>query len=248
MIVWGLLMGVVALGFLSPPPALAVRPFVTDDAAVVGKNLLLLETSLRRDKERLQNLTILSYGPTEELELAVGFTNGVFLEGDNSWKYSVAGPLAQAKFLLTEGKSNGYPGVALVVGAGAPYGSNDFGNPSWSEFVYLAFTESLGEKERILIHANIGINNSKPDDAWKYATTWGIGTQIRLFGGLHYVGEIYHGDPYAGDAGGAFQTGIRYFVSELIQIDATGGSGLWGDNRPEPFFGCGVRVVFDWLR
>lgn len=228
-----------------PRPSLAVRPFVTDDARVVGKNLFLVETSLRRDSERLQNMTILSYGPTEKLELAVGFVNGFLLEGEDSWKYSVAGPLVQAKYLFTEGTPNGYPGVAVVVGAGTPYGSQSFANPSWSQFAYLAFTEALGEKERILIHANIGVNYSKPDDNWQYATTWGIGTQIRLVGGLHYVGEIFHGDPYAGDAGGAFQTGVRYFISEKIQIDATGGSGLWGDKKPETFFGCGLRILFD---
>ena len=96
-----------------------------------------------------------------------------------------------------------------------------------------------------MIHANIGVNYSKPDDYWRYATTWGIGTQIQLFGGLHYVGEIFHGDPYAGDAGGAFQTGIRYFISDKVQVDATVGSGLWRDNKPETFFGCGLRVLFD---
>ena len=238
------ILGITILLFLWPQPALAVRPFVTDDARVIGKNLFLVEASLRRDSEQLQNLTILSYGPMEKLELAVGFANGFFLEGADAWKYSVAGPLAQAKYLFTEGTPNGYPGVALVIGAGAPYGTNGFGNVSWSNFTYLALTEALGEKERVLIHANIGVNRSQPGDSWKYATTWGIGTQVRVSGGWHYVGEIYHGDPYAGDAGGAFQTGIRYFISEKIQLDATAGSGLWGDNKPAVFVGCGIRVIF----
>ncbi len=238
------MLGLLLFFILVPRPALAVRPFVTDDARVVGKNLFLVETSLHRDSSALSNLTIFSYGPTEKLELAIGFENGFLLEGENSWKYSVAGPLGQAKYLFTEGTPNGYPGVALVVGANTPYGTNNFNSPSWNHFAYLAFTESFGEKERVLIHANIGINYSKPDDSWKYATTWGVGTQIRLIGGLHYVGEIFHGDPYAGDAGGAFQTGFRHFISEKIQIDATVGSGLWGDNKPETFFGCGLRIVF----
>ena len=228
-----------------PHNASAVRPFVTDDARVVGKNLFLLETSIRRDSNRLQNLNLLAYGPTEKLELTLGFTDGYLLEGEDSWRFSVAGPMGQAKYLFTEGTAGGYPGVAMVVGAGTPYGSQSFANPSWIQFAYLAFTESFGEKERVLIHANIGITYSKPDNYWRYATTWGIGTQIRLIGGMHFVGEIFHGDPYAGDYGGTFQTGFRYFVSEKVQIDATVGSGLWGDNKPDTFLGCGLRIIFD---
>jgi len=230
---------------LFPCQALAVRPFVTDDARVVGKRLFLVETSLRRNSSVLSNTTILSYGPTEKTEIAIGFDNGFILEGEDSWKYSVAGPLGQVKYLFTEGTPNGYPGVAIVIGTHSPYGTNNFNSPSWNHFAYLALTESFGEKERVLIHANIGVNYSKPDEYWRYATTWGVGTQIRLLGGWHYVGEIFHGDPYAGDAGGAFQTGLRYFISERVQIDATGGSGLWGDKKPDTFFGCGLRVVFD---
>jgi hypothetical protein len=237
-------MGIIILLVLYPPPAMAVRPFVTDDARVVGKNLFLIETSMRRDDERLQNITILSYGPTEKLELAVGFTNGYLLAGEKSWQFSIAGPLAQAKYLFTEGTPNGYPGVAIVVGAGTPYGQNSFGNPSWSDFAYLALTESMGQNEQVLIHGNIGINYAKPGDSWRIATTWGIGTQIRIVGGLNYVGEIYYGDPYSGAEGGAFQTGGRYFISDRIQLDATIGSGLWGDKKPATFLGCGLRFIF----
>ena len=227
-----------------PCPALAVRPFVTDDAGVVGKNLFLLETSVHRNSTALTNLTLLAYGLTEKVELTLGFADGYLLQGEDSWRFSVAGPLGQVKYLLKEPTPNGYPGIAFVVGFGTPYGSQGFADPSWSQFAYLAFTESLGEKDRVLIHFNIGVNYSKPDDYWRYATTWGIGTQIRLRGGLHYVGEIFHGDPYAGDAGGAYQTGVRYFISERMQLDATFGSGLWGDNKPETFLGCGLRVIF----
>ena len=242
---YGLSLVFSALLLLVPGPAMAVRPFVTDDARVVGKDLFLLETSLKRDKTRLQNLNLLAYGPTDNLELTLGFSDGFLLEGDNARKASIAGPLAQAKYLFTQGTTNGYPGVALVAGGGAPYGSSEFAAPSWSQFAYLALTEAFGDKERILIHVNVGISHAKPDDTWKYAMTWGVGTQIRLVGGLHYVGEIFHGDPYSGDTGGSFQTGFRYFVSDRIQIDATGGSGFWGDNKPETFFGCGIRFIFD---
>jgi hypothetical protein len=30
-----------------------------------------------------------------------------------------------------------------------------------------------------------------------------------------------------------------------MQPDATVGSGLWGDPKPETFLGCGLRIIFD---
>ena len=66
----------VFLNLSAPQQALAVRPFVTDDARVVGDKLFLLETSLKGDNGRLQNLNLLAYGPSERLELTVGFVDG----------------------------------------------------------------------------------------------------------------------------------------------------------------------------
>lgn len=237
MLIWCLMMPVV------PRQALAGN-MVVDDASVLDTKAAAFDTCIRRDEKQLQNVTQLSFGPLNNLEIAVAFSNGFFLEGENSWKYSLAGPSGQAKYRLMESKPNGLPGAAVVVGVVTPYGTNGFGNPSWGEYAYLALTESLGEKDRILIHGNIGVNYSKPDDDWRYATIWGVGTEIRLFGGLHYLGEIYHGDPVGGDAGGALQTGLRYCINEKIQIDVTGGTGLWGDKKPATFFGMGLRWEF----
>lgn len=226
-------------------PAMAVRPFVTDDAAVVGAKLILLETSLRWDKTRLQNLNLLAYGPTEKLELTAGFIDGFLSEAeDATGKFSVAGPLAQAKYLLQEPTPNGLPGIAAVVGFNTPYGTNNFGNASWGEFAYLAVTESLGENDRVLIHGNVGTAYGKPEDTWKNIYTWGIGTQIRVIGGLHSVAEIFSGDPYSQAAGRAFQAGFRYFVSRGVQIDATVGSGLRGSPEINTWAGCGLRMIF----
>jgi hypothetical protein len=234
------------LTFCTPHPAMAVRPFVTDDAAVVGAKLLLVETSLRLDKTRLQNLNLLAYGPTDKLELTVGFIDGFLSEAeDATGKFSIAGPLAQAKYLFKEPTPNGLPGIAAVVGFNTPYGTNNFGNASWGEFAYLAVTESLGEKDRVMIHGNIGAAYGKPDDTWKTITTWGIGTQIRLIDGLHAVAEIFSGDPYSQASGRAFQVGFRHFISRWVQIDATVGSGLRGSPEIDTWAGCGLRMIFD---
>lgn len=227
-------------------PAMAVRPFVTDDAAVVGDKLMLLETSLRFDKTRAQNLNLLAYGPTENLELTVGFADGFLLDAeDETGRLSIAGPLVQAKYLFKKPTPNGLPGLAAVVGFNSPYDTHNFGNASWGEFAYMAATESLGEDDRVLIHGNMGVSYGMPEDTWKYVYTWGLGTQIRLVGGLHSVMEIFSGDPYSQESSGAFQAGFRYFISEKVQVDATAGSGLWGSPAIDAWAGCGLRVIFD---
>ena len=225
--------------------AWAVRPFVTDDAAVVGAKLTLLETSLRWDKTRFQNMNLLAYGPTEKLELTAGFIDGFLTEAeDATGKFSIAGPLAQAKYLFKEPTPNGLPGIAGVVGFNTPYGTNNFGNASWGEFAYLAVTQSLGEDDRVLIHGNVGTAYGKPEDTWTTIYTWGIGTQIRVIGGLNAVAEIFSGDPYSQASGRAFQTGFRYFVSRWIQADATVGSGLRDSPEIDTWAGCGIRMIF----
>jgi hypothetical protein len=99
---------------------------------------------LRWDKSQLQYLNLLAYGPTEKLELTLGFTDGFLFEGEDTGRISIAGPIGQVKYLFEDVTPNGLPGVAVVGGAGAPHSNNNFGNPSWSEFAYLAVTESLG--------------------------------------------------------------------------------------------------------
>ena len=101
----------------------------------------------------------------------------------------------------------------------------------------------LALKQRI---ADAMIPPSALDESINVAV-WNIrefGKKARQPAALHYIAEIYHGDPIGGDAGGAFQTGLRYCINEKIQLDVTGGSGLWGDNKPSTFFGIGLRWEF----
>lgn len=49
-----------------------VRPFITDDARVVGYRLAQLESWLRIDKESGQQWLMFAYGPTKYMEVTVG--------------------------------------------------------------------------------------------------------------------------------------------------------------------------------
>ena len=230
------------LSFL-PTHALAVRPFVTDDARVVGLHQMQLETSVRYDRDEFTNLNLVAFGPTADSEVTIGFTHGFPLEMESNRSYSMTGPLMQFKYLFWEAKPNSYPGMAAVVGALPNWGKGEFRQDKWSEFVYLAFTESLFDKEAVLIHANIGISTTNPESV----ATWGLGTQIRLIGGLHGVLEVFYNDPYVGKIGGAYQAGFRHIVSDNLQLDLTMGGALFGSEQIPTFVGMGVRIVSDKL-
>lgn len=92
-----------------------------------------------------------------------------------------------------------------MIVANTSYGSNNFSNPSWTQFIYLAFTELVGDRERALIHANIGVSYIKPETNWRYSVNWGLGTQIRLISGLLYVARIFYGDPIQEIPGTSFR-------------------------------------------
>ncbi|HVN96210.1 MAG TPA: hypothetical protein VMT62_07270 [Syntrophorhabdaceae bacterium] len=237
-----LLAAVLLIGIIARP-ALAVRPFVTDDARVLDEHTMQIETSVRYDKDVFTNLSLLALNPGGKAEMTMGFVNGFPLDMESNRSYSITGPLTQFKYLLWDAKPNKHPGMAFALGASPPWGRGDFRPDRWSEFLYLAATESLFDKDRALIHANIGVSTTNPATV----ATWGLGTQFRIAGGLNGVLEVYYNDPYAGSTGGAYQTGFRYIVSDNIQIDLTTGSGLFGKEQINTFVGMGLRMVSDKL-
>ncbi len=224
-------------------PAFAVRPFVTDDARVLDEHTMQLETSVRYDKDTFTDLNLLALSPKARWEFTIGFVNGFALDVESNRSFSLAGPLLQVKYLFWESKPNAYPGLAMAAGASPPWGRSDFKPEKWSEFVYLAATQSLFDRDRLLIHANLGISTTNP----AAVATWGLGTQTRIKGGLNGVLEIFYNDPYSGKTGGAYQAGFRYIFNDDVQADVTFGSGLFGSEQINTFVGMGLRLVSDRL-
>lgn len=233
----GTVFNLVCLFLIAAPSVLAVRPFITDDARVVGRRQAQLETWMRGDRGALQHWALVSYGPIAPLELTIGTVHGATYE--HGTDYSLAGPLIQAKYLVRKPKTASWPGVAVSAGVFAPVGYGAFQPHGWDTFGYVALTESLLEGDRILLHGNAGFVNSQGDQK----PTWGIGSQVRIHGGFHAVGEVFSGDPYAESSGVAVQAGFRHFISEYIQIDATVGKGMSGQPRLPIWATVGLRLV-----
>jgi hypothetical protein len=93
-------------------------------------------------------------------------------------------------------------------------------------FAYVAFTESLLD-EKVLIHANVGlaVGADHAGTGTRSLLTLGIGAQVRVWGILHGVAEVYRGDPYDPNSDvPATQAGFRLIVSDHVQVDGTVGA------------------------
>jgi len=224
--------------------ALAIRPFVTDDAHTVGKGHVQLETYWRRDRSSLQHWLLPAVGPTDWLEVTLGAVHGFSQlgQGPENPRYAFGGPIAQGKFLLREAIPNHLPGVGIVVGGLAPGGTGGFEAPGWSGFSYLAVTQGFFKEDDFLIHGNVGVSTIAAPELDPAKLTWGIGTQVETVFNFHLIGEVFSGDPYAVRAGAAYQAGFRQIFNDHLQLDFTFGGGLWGSILP-PWFSSGIRVV-----
>src|SRR5688572_22337578 len=120
----------------------AVRPFITDDARVVGDRAAQLETWLRGDRRAFQHWVAGGVGPVAPLEVTLG---GVYGREDGRFAYAL--PLIQLKALAIETKPGaGWPGVAFAVGGFGPSGPGARGHlrpANFDRFGYVALTQSV---------------------------------------------------------------------------------------------------------
>jgi hypothetical protein len=241
---------VTAAVFFIPKNSFAVRPFITDDARIASTEEIQIETSLRVDQERVQNLNVISFGLTKKLEGSFNFIDGYMREDETRNQLSVAGPGFQFKYLFTDGKAAGFPATGLVAGVTPPYGagSSTFANPAWGDYLYAVATKFFfRDQETLNLHINVGFNNSyagRPTTSF----SWGVGVQAHVIDKLYLCTEIYQGDPYAITPGALYQVGLRYFISDKMQADIATGKGIYGDPMLGQYVSAGFRIVLDNIR
>jgi len=220
----------------------AVRPFITDDAAVIGHRQFQLETWTLFDRDASEHWIMLAYGPIERLEVAIGALWG---RDRVNRELSFAVPLLEAKYLIRPYESGRGPGIAISAGSFLPWGRGDFRESYWGAYSIFMLTQSFLNDD-LLIHGNLGINYLNAERrSDQFIPFWGLGTQIRAFRGLHLVGEIISGDPYVPGTGLAYHVGFRHFINDYIQLDLTFGDGIRGEEQMPFWFGFGARFVID---
>jgi len=234
---------ITAVLFIHFNEAYGVRPFITDDARVVGYRLGQWETWLRLDKHAGEQWHMFAYGPHRKVELSLGGVAGLDKPESNKKHFSYALPLVQGKYLFKEYGHRKGPGYALVAGSFLPGGRGVFVPEGYGAFAFMNISQCFGKHEDLLIHANLGSNYLYLNKENNWVNTWGFGMQARTYRGFHLVGEVFSGDPYIPGTGLAWQAGFRHFISDLIQVDATLGKGISGSTIMPLWFSIGARFV-----
>lgn len=226
----------------------AVRPFITDDAEVVGHRLFQWENWLKFDNTTGQYWHLFAYGPHSNVELTFGGVFGYEVDDNDNYKFAYALPLMEIKWLFYDYEPGVRPGISTINGTFLPNGRGDLAPPDYGFYSYFALTHSFNSTEDVIIHANLGADFNNFSKKAQTSLTWGIGSQIRLYQAMHGVVELISGDPYIAESGISFQVGFRYFVSDFLQFDATFGEGLTGKHKEPRWFSAGARIVSSLFR
>jgi hypothetical protein len=239
-----LLLSSAVLVALATHPIRAVRPFITDDGAIIGYKRSELASWTFVTNSSAEFWHSANFGVHERLELTVAaFWGYSKSEDDVRREFSYTIPLVQAKYLFRDYEPNGLPGLTIAAGSDLPFGKGAFVAGGYGAFIFGSATQCLGEDENVLIHLNAGGTYLRENQENLKGFTWGIGTQIKTYKGLHIVAEIVSGDPYIHNAGFAYQLGLRHFVSDFLQFDVAFGKGVSGNNRMPSWVSGGVRYV-----
>ena len=196
----------VLLTIFAAPPAFAVRPFITDDAAITGFKRSELASWIFASKTGTEFWHSANLGLTDWCELTVaGFWGRSKYEnnGETFKEPSYTLPLLQAKLLFRAYEPNGLPGIGIAVGADMPWGKGAFVPDGYAAFGCLLLTQCFGNNENVLIHAQAGgtyLKNKESKENLK-GLVFGIGTQVKVYRGFHLIGEVVNGDPYEHGAG-----------------------------------------------
>jgi len=241
---------------LTMPQVWAVRPFITDDATLIGRKRIEFANwayVYPKDKWGWELWHSVNIGATDWFEINVLMCWGQGLEIDaankivKKWSYTL--PLLQAKFLIRDYEPNRWPGVTIAVGSDLPWGKGPYVARGYGAFAFVSATQCIGKEENVLIHTQVGgawetymENNERKH---KGGFVLGLGTQVKIYKGFHGIAEIVRGDPYSQNVGPMFQVGIRQFISDKLQVDCAFGSGI-GKNSANYMITAGIRYVFSF--
>jgi hypothetical protein len=216
----------------APRAAHAARPMITDDARLVDAKACQVESWVRVNRGRPDELWALpSCNPGGNLELALG--GAVARDGGSLGRGTM---LAQAKTLFRPLVPDGF-GWGAVLGVARDAAIDPVGNLIDNVYGYLPASWSPGG-DRVVLHANVGALH----DRHRHRTrgTWGLGTEVSLFGPVQLIAETF------GESGSKpfVHAGLRiWLVPDRLQVDTTAGTRVGPGGGEERWFTVGVRWI-----
>lgn len=255
--------------YFCPEDALAVRPFVTDDARIVYKGQLETEsyaglTLTHRDKPTIEARFLQGMAVTDRLEIIAGGFG--FTYQDNQ-----AHPLdmlIQPKYVVYR-SFGAIPSISVAAASLFPLSGNRqqwnsyaMAHASWFLFTPDGSTDPYDNG--LALHINLGTKSQYDAGPATYRSKlyWAGAFEVITFTReIRFLGEVFSGDPFTYEEKfPAFQTGFRWYKTPEVQMDLVFRGVRDGSDQTRSSSGAevgpgwnytiqvGLRVLFDVFR
>jgi hypothetical protein len=209
--------------------ALAVRPFVTDDARIVYKGQLGTETYggttvVKGESPAYEARTLEGLGITDRFELTAGGFGFTYQDHQ-------ARPLdmlIQPKYVL-HSSLGAIPSLSVAAATLFPLSGNRqhwdgyaMAHVSW--FLFTPDPDTDPYDNNLAIHLNLGAKSRYDAGPATYQSKlyWAAGFEVitPLTREVRFLGEVFNGDPFSFEEEfPAYQTGFRWYKDPMAQID-----------------------------
>ena len=215
--------------YLSPEDALAVRPFVTDDARIAYKGQVVTETYtgttiVKGDQPAIEVRSLQGISITDRFEMTAGGFG--FTYQDNQAR--PLDMLIQPKYVLHR-SLGAIPSVSVAAASLFPLSGNRqhwdgyaMAHVSWFLFTPDADTDPYDND--LAIHLNLGTKSRYDAGPATYQTKlyWAAGFEVitPVTREVRFLGEVFNGDPFSFEEKfPAFQSGFRWYKNPMVQMD-----------------------------
>jgi hypothetical protein len=252
--------------------ALAVRPFITDDARIIYKGQLETETyggitMAERDKPSIEARSLQGFGVSDRLEIIAGGF-GLTYQGNQARPLDM---VFQPKILLYR-SFGAVPSVSVAAASLFPLSGNrqqwnSYAMAHISWFLFTPQDTSDPYDNNLAIHVNIGTKSQYDAGPATYKSKlyWAAAFEVitPFTRQVRFLGEIFNGDPFGFEEEfPAFQTGFRWYKTPSLQMDLVF-RGVRTDPDEEARLGravievspgwnytiqAGLRILFDVFR
>ncbi len=208
--------------------ALAVRPFVTDDARIVYKGQLGTETYggttvVKGASPAYEMRTLEALGITDRLELTAGGFGFTYQDH----QVRPLDLLIQPKYVL-HSSLGAIPSLSVAAAMMYPLSGNrqhwdGYAMMHVSWFLFTPNADIDPYDNDLAIHLNFGTKNRYDAGPATFQSKfyWAAGFEVITFTReVRFLGEVFNGDPFGFEEKfPAFQTGLRWYKAANTQLD-----------------------------
>lgn len=228
------------------------RPDQTESPQLMPKGFFQVETGfvysetenkVFQEKNTSFNATLLRYGLLENLELRLEFelseTKKSFKNGMSTITRSGMKPMFTGIKIGIIKEKGWIPEIGFLGGIQLTFVATEaYKTPGTGGDILLAFSHTLNEKWGFSYNIGSVWNGENPYVSYVYSGVLDYAFSQKLTGFV----EVYGDFPEHSESGHSFDGGITYLLTENIQLDLAGGTGLTSEK--EFFIGVGISARF----